>query len=180
MRGSQPGFDEVYQAFHDRILRYLSRLVGDEEAQDVAQEVFLKVSSGLPNFRGDAQLSTWLYRIATNAAIDRLRSPLHRQVQTEIGLEEDVQEPGCLAGRPLMPDEQVMLKEMFDCFGGYLKDLPPAYRTVFILSDLEELPDRDIADILGISLETVKIRLHRGRSMLFKQLQQNCKAEDWL
>jgi RNA polymerase sigma-70 factor (ECF subfamily) len=173
-------FQSVYTAFHDRILRYLTRLVGEGEAEDLAQEVFLKVSRGLDDFRGEAQLSTWLYRIATNAAVDRLRSPAFVQAQAAALFDEEACEPGSLLESPLLPDEQIMLQERIGCFGSYLKRLPPAYRAVFILSDLEELPNREIADILGVSLDTVKIRLHRGRAMLLQELRQNCKAEDWL
>ena len=179
MHVSQPEFEGVYLAFHDRILRYLCRLVGESEAEDLAQDVFLKVSRGLADFRGDARLSTWIYRIATNAAVDRLRSPGFRQADAAV-FDEETCETACPTAQPPLPDEQVMSNEMVECFGDHLKDLPAAYRAVFILSDLEELPNRQIADILGLSLETVKMRLHRGRAMLLRELQQNCKAEDWL
>lgn len=180
MQGKSLEFEAVYTAFHDRIVRYLSRLVGDSEAEDLAQDVFLKISHGLADFRGESQLSTWIYRIATNTAIDRLRSPAFAQADSAMPLDEELCDADDLAEPRLQPDEQVSLKEMYDCFGSYLKSLPAAYRMVFILSDLEDLPNREIADILGISLDTVKIRLHRGRAMLLQQLKQNCKAEDWL
>ena len=67
-------FQQVYETYQARILRYLIRLVGAEEAEDLTQEVFVKVHQRLKTFRGDAQLSTWLYRIATNAAIDKTRA----------------------------------------------------------------------------------------------------------
>ncbi len=180
MHDSQPDFDDVYSAFHDRIQRYLTRLVSAQEAEDLTQEVFLKVGRSLADFRGEAQLSTWVYRIATNAAIDRVRSRSFRQTEALAELDEEACEPDCVTDPPLLPDEQVMLKEMYECFGSYLADLPAAYRTVFVLGDLEELPNREIAEILGLNLDTVKIRLHRGRVMLLKQLRQHCKAEDWL
>ena len=180
MQGATLEFEQVYVAFHERILRYLLRMVGEGEAEDLAQDVFIKINRSLADFRGVSQLSTWVYRIATNAAIDRLRSAAFVQEDGTTPLDEETCEPGCLAEQPLLPDEQVSLKEMYDCFGSYLQDLPAAYRTVFILSDLEELPNREIAEILGISLDTVKIRLHRGRAMLLQRLKDNCKAEDWL
>jgi RNA polymerase sigma-70 factor (ECF subfamily) len=73
--GGQLDFQNVYVEFHPRIQRYLNRLLGPNEAEDVSQEVFAKVSQALPQFRGDSSISTWIYRIATNAAYDRLRSP---------------------------------------------------------------------------------------------------------
>ncbi len=68
-------FNEAYEKFQPKIARYLTRLVGEHGIDDLTQEVFVKVSLGLKNFRGESQLSTWIYRIATNAALDRLRSP---------------------------------------------------------------------------------------------------------
>src|SRR3989304_7037573 len=75
MHDSELEFQKVFDAYQPRILRYLARLVGEHEAEDLTQEVFVKVSQALKTFRGEAQLSTWIYRIATNAALDRLRSP---------------------------------------------------------------------------------------------------------
>jgi len=181
MQVQELDFQSVYDAFHGRILRYLSRLVGENEAEDLTQEVFLKVSRGLGEFRGDAQLSTWIYRIATNAAIDRLRTSGFQQTAATGEFDEEQPANTCLHNEASpLPDEEVMRKEMYDCFGNFLRELPAAYRAVIILSELEEMPNREIADILGLSLDTVKIRLHRGRALLFQQLKKNCKAEDWL
>ncbi len=180
MQPAASAFQELYGAFHDRILRYLTRLVGADDAEDLTQEVFLRASRGISDFRGEAQLSTWLYRIATNAAIDKMRSKAASQADAAEELDEETSDASCLGESPLLPDEQVMLNEMYDCFGSYLETIPSAYRTVFVLSDLEDLPNREIAIILGLSLDTVKIRLHRGRTMLLNQLREHCKPEDWL
>src|SRR3972149_8037094 len=75
MRSAMLEFEQIHAAFRARIHRYLLRMVGEYEAEDLTQEVFVKVSQALKTFRGEAQLSTWIYRIATNAALDRLRSP---------------------------------------------------------------------------------------------------------
>ncbi len=171
-------FDAVYRSFHERIRRYLERFSGQAEVDDLVQVVFLRVSSSLHDFRGDSALSTWIYRIATNVAIDQSRRPDVRAVESSLD-DENQPDMSLLDEQPL-PDDEVMRREMYDCFAQYVKDLPTAYRAVVILSDLEDLPNREIADVLGVSLDTVKIRLHRGRTMLFHQLRQNCKAEDWL
>ena len=174
-------FQGVYDSFHERIFRYLSRLVGEDEAEDLTQEVFLKASRGLGEFRGEAQLSTWIYRIATNAAIDKLRTPAFQQANVLEEFDDDSSGSACcVADRPALPDDEVMRQEMYGCFGKFVKEMPAAYRAVVILSELEEMPNREIADILGLSVDTVKIRLHRGRALLFEQLQKHCKAEDWL
>lgn len=73
MSTPEPDFREVHDALRPRVLRYLARMAGEAEAEDLAQEVFEKVSRSLGDFRGDAELSTWVYRIATNTALDRLR-----------------------------------------------------------------------------------------------------------
>src|SRR5512136_521279 len=73
MTMQKPDFREVHDALRPRVLRYLARMAGEAEAEDLAQEVFAKVSRSLGNFRGDAELSTWVYRIATNTALDRIR-----------------------------------------------------------------------------------------------------------
>lgn len=68
-------FEQIHAAFRPKVQRYLARLVGEGEAEDLTQEVFLRISRALPTFRGECQLSTWIYRIARNAALDRLRAP---------------------------------------------------------------------------------------------------------
>lgn len=73
-----------------------------------------------------------------------------------------------------------MRQEMYECFVAFVKRLAENYRTVIVLSEMEDLPNHEIAEILGLSLETVKIRLHRGRTRLLQELRANCKAEDWL
>ena len=173
-------FRGIYDAFYARVFRYLSRLIGDQDAEDLTQEVFLKIDQGLKSFRGDAQLSTWIYRIATNTAIDRLRTQAFRQEGLAEELDEEQSGTVWIADQPASPDQEVMRQEMYDCFGNFVKELPIPYRTVVILSELEEMPNQQIADILGLSLDVVKIRLHRGRAILFEQLKSHCKAEDWL
>ena len=176
-------FQRIYDAYQPRLLRYLVRLVGEYEAEDLAQEVFVKINQGLKTFRGESQLSTWLYRIATNAAIDKMRTASFRQ-DTQLSFLEDSDEPedkNVWTGEETPSlEQQLMRKEMIECFVDYVLRLPPNYRTVVVLSELEELPNAEIAEILGLSLETVKIRLHRGRGKLFKELKTHCKPEDWL
>jgi len=81
-------FQDVHDRFRPRVLRYLTRLVGEGEAEDLTQAVMLKVSEGLPHFRGQSSISTWIYRIATNAALDRLRGKTSLPV-TEMEIEPD-------------------------------------------------------------------------------------------
>src|ERR1700690_1236454 len=82
-------FPRIYEAFHSKILRYVVGLVGEAEAEDLTQEIFMKVGAALPNFRGDSQPSTWIYRIATNAALDRMRSPSYQQAMQKCDLRNE-------------------------------------------------------------------------------------------
>src|SRR3990172_175806 len=180
---SELEFQKIYDTYHPQILRYLVRLVGEPEAEDLAQEVFVKVSQGLKTFRGESQLSTWLYRIATNAAIDKIRTASFRQDAELSGLDDsnEIEDKDVWTGdeAPSL-EQQLMRKEMYECFVDFVKRLPPNYRTVVVLNELEQLPNNEIAGILGLSLEAVKIRLHRGRTRLLQELKTHCKAEDWL
>ena len=176
-------FEKVYDDYQPKILRYLSRLTDDSEAEDLTQEVFVKVSRALETFRGESQLSTWLYRIATNVAIDRTRTVAHRQDAQTGSLDDSSEtldrEVWTGEGTPSL--EQILLqKERYRCFAGFVKDLPVNYRLVVMLSEIEELTCNEIADILGLSQDVVKIRLHRGRTRLLQELKIHCKPEEWL
>ncbi len=172
-------FDQIYQEFYPRIFSYLTRLVGRHDAEDIAQEVFLKVNAALPNFRGDSNLSTWIYRIATNAAMDYLRKAPGQSVRKaaaapsdEYLLPDDAEtaEKECSASL----DSEAIRKEMNACIRGIVDSLPEDYRTVLALSEMQEFSNAEIAQVLGVSLETVKIRLHRARARLRKKLEANC------
>jgi len=163
-------FSQVYNEFHARIRRYLARLSGPGDADDLTQETFARVSQALMGFRGEAALSTWIYRIATNVALDRARTPGFQ-------LQARAAEPAALAALETLPviEQDIARREMSACVRDYVDQLPADYRTVVVLSELEELPDREIAEILGISLEAVKIRLHRARARLRQLLEQGCE-----
>ncbi|MRR58096.1 MAG: sigma-70 family RNA polymerase sigma factor [Deltaproteobacteria bacterium] len=167
-------FDGIYQEFQPKIQRYLSNLIGEDDALDVAQSVFLKISRSLENFRGESSLSTWIYRIATNAAHDHVASSLARQQASEQLFDDaesiDDLPDACSPGT----DREYIRREMNACIRGVVDRLPENYRTVMLLSDFEELSNPEIAEILGISVDTVKIRLHRGRTALRKALDSQC------
>jgi RNA polymerase sigma-70 factor (ECF subfamily) len=149
----------------------LKRLVGEDEADDIAQSAMLKVSEGLPGFRGDSSLSTWVYRIATNAALDSLRRKTSRlPVQTEFESDESV--PPDAQGPSV--EATAIRGEMNACIRGFIERLPENYKVVMVLSALEGFENGEIAAILGVSLDTVKIRLHRAREKLRKSLDTGC------
>ena len=170
-------FDTVYSTFHPRILRYLARLIGPGEAEDLAQEVFLKISRSLGEFRSESQLSTWIYRIATNAAIDRARSAQYRAALRTSSVEGSCDSAAAdvvIESGEVSIEHQVIRGEMSECVRGLLNQLPEGYRTVLILGDMEGLKDREIAEVLEVTVEAAKIRLHRARARLRKSLDAQC------
>ena len=174
---NQPGFEEIYQEFQPKILRYLSRMIADQAAEDVTQEVFTKISRSLGSFKGRSSFSTWIYRIATNAALDKLRSSCFKRSSEHTPLDDSpgIEDRNTWTGQaePNV-DQQLIRKEMGDCVREFVDRLPPDYRIVLVLSELEGFKNREIADILEISLDNVKIRLHRARTRLKKELDGGC------
>ena len=183
MEASDADFQEIYAAFQPKILRYMSRMVGENEAEDLTQEVFIKIGSALGTFRGEASLSTWIYRIATNTALDKLRNPSFQRTtsnspeQQSSSHEPEIVDKNVWTGEktPLV-EHQIFRKEMNDCIQGFIENLPEDYRTVLILNEFEGLKNKEIAEILEISLAAVKIRLHRARERLKNELRENCDS----
>ncbi len=162
-------FQDVYERFHNKIRRYLDRLVGAGEADDMTQEVFAKVSRALPRFRGDSSVSTWIYRIATNIAYDRLRSSSsQRASEVPLDAQTPVKDPS------FGIEQQLFRREMNDCVDRFIDRLPANYRSVVILSEREGLTNHEIAEALRLTVDTVKIRLHRARTRLRKELGDGC------
>ena len=170
-------FDTIFDEYHPKILRYLSRIVDPVEAEDLTQEVFDKINRGLKGFQGRSSLSTWIYRIATNTAIDRSRSAAYKYERSHDAFEDEATHRSSDSASPEaapVTDQLVIRKEMSDCVNEFIDNLPPDYRTVIVLSELEGFANKEIAHILGISLGNVKIRLHRARAKLKKALQAGC------
>jgi RNA polymerase sigma-70 factor (ECF subfamily) len=171
-------FHKIYSEYYPRIVGYLRRIVGEAEAEDVAQEAFVKVSKALDGFRKDSRLSTWIYRIATNAAMDHLRSrsSLKKAPEESFGEEErESEDKNIWTGETKPSIEKSLIRgQMNDCIRGIVEKLPANYRVVITLSELEGLTNSEIAEILQISLDTAKIRLHRARAKLKAELETQC------
>jgi len=178
MANDQKDFPTIYREYYPKIVSYLRRLVGDLEAEDVAQEAFVKISESLDGFRGESQLSTWIYRIATNAALDHHRKPFSQQSARTVAIpdEDDLSadERAMLQDNAPLIDTALIRKDMNECIRGLVNDLPDNYRAVLMLGDLEGFTNAEIADILCLSLETVKIRMHRARRHLKKAMDSAC------
>lgn len=174
----------LYTAHREGVRRSLARLVGEAEADDLAQEVFVRVTRALPEFRGEAAVSTWIQRIARGVGLDHLRSRRHHEARRTVSLAAGAIEGGDagLAGGStvLEPHEEaqaprgLVRAEMSSCVREYVARLAPEHRAVIELKDLEGLSNPEIADRLGVSVANAKIRLHRARQALRGELERGC------
>ncbi len=174
--GHVPDFADVFDEFESPIYNYLLRMTQNHaEAEDLTQETFIRVHRSVPTFRGDASLSTWIYRIATNVSLDHFRRAATQQAKAAVSLEETQSEGEWVIDETASSPEQVATQsDMSDCVQSFIWRLPPSYRTVLVLHDLQGLKNREIAEVLDCSLDTVKIRLHRARKKLRASLNAGC------
>jgi RNA polymerase sigma-70 factor (ECF subfamily) len=176
MGTTEPEFNHIYDEFYEKISHYLKRLIGENEAEDLTQEVFLKINKGLAGFEGKSSISTWVYRIATNAALDKVKSRSHREDSKTVVLEEasNDTENVCAEKTSLSAEREAIRNEMNECIQEFVDRLPTDYRTVIILSEIKDLKNQEVADILRLSLDAVKIRLHRARARLKTEFEAGC------
>ena len=168
-------FEELLSSYRGRIHAYVLGLIRESaEADDLTQETFLRAFRKLDTLRDPASVSSWLYRIATNLVNDRFRALGRRPPDRP--LSDDGDEPAPAHDDPRVPrlDSLLSRSEMSDCVQRYIDELSDSYRAVILLHDLEELTNPEIAELLGCSLETVKIRLHRARGKLRAALDTAC------
>lgn len=169
-----PDFESLHSEYHPRVVSYLCRFLPRQDAEDVAQEVFLKVHGKLPEFRGESKVSTWIFQIATHAALDRLRSPVHRNAQKH-SIVDELSDPGAFhidPGHGHQPEQE----EMSACIRDLVRELPLEYSTILFLSELKELGTAEIARILDTTPGAVKIRLHRARKALRAKMEKACSV----
>lgn len=160
--GSREAFDELVRVTSRDTYTLAFRLVGNEEdARDVVQEAYLRAYKGIGKFRGDAQFSTWLYRITANCANTHL-GKRRRHVHDE--LTDD--SPYADANPERDPQASLNASSLRDRLTEALDDLPPKLRAVVVLRDVYDLPHEAIANELGISETAAKVRLHRARRKL--------------
>jgi RNA polymerase sigma-70 factor, ECF subfamily len=166
---------EIYKTYSPRIVLYLSRFVGRDDAEDLMQEVFIKVFNSLHTFKEDSKISTWIYKIATNTAVDKLKSAGYKKDKLKT-TSLDYVEPLKSKEKDFESDiEYNFLKqEMNQCIADYINKLQDNYRAIFLLKEYDDLTISQIAKILDISDENVKIRLHRARKKLHESLLANC------
>jgi RNA polymerase sigma-70 factor (ECF subfamily) len=165
-------FEELVERYEDKIFRLAFRFVRNEtEAKEIVQDTFLLVWRKLDTFKGDAQFGSWLYRVATNAALMRLRAQRrHPEVSTEElpidYLDNYGQLPAAGENWAKRPDDELQSDELRRRIQKAVDELPEIYRTVFLIRDVEGLSTEETAEVLEISIPTVKTRLHRARLAL--------------
>lgn len=181
LQSEADAFQRLYDANYERIRRLLARTAGPQESEDLAQVVFSKAARALPKFRGDAQLSTWLYRIAANVASDWLRGRSTLEAKATIPLPNALDDTACesnmssvLQERQISPEQELIRNEMGACIRGLIGQLPEKHRTVLVLGELGGFKDDEVAQTLGISRSNAKVRLHRARAQLKKALEAHC------
>jgi RNA polymerase sigma-70 factor (ECF subfamily) len=172
-------YDDLYAKYYKRVCKYLSGIVGDAEAEDLAQEVFIKVGAHLGTLKDESKVSSWIFKIALNTARDRLRKPTTAAPACNRAASQKTEPIEEAAER--LPDsrlrsaeESIARSEMVQCYLEFVKKLPRQYLDVYALSELEELPDKEISERLSLPLETVKMRLHRARAKLYDELRAHC------
>jgi RNA polymerase sigma-70 factor (ECF subfamily) len=168
--GDQAAFEALVRATYADTYTLAKRLTGNEEdARDVVQESYLRAYRGLKRFRGDAQFTTWLYRITANCANTHMGKRSRRRTEP---LPDDLAGHAALVDRdpdrdPAARADASLLRERLE---GALDDLPPKLRSVVVLRDIYDMPHEEIAANLGISESAAKVRLHRARRKLREQV----------
>ena len=168
----------LYHQYKRRVFGMAHRIVGVSDAEEVAQEVFVRVFRGLASFRGDSQLSTWIYRVTANAALNKRRG---KRREVEISIDEQLptfQPDGHRSGgRAYLltdwsqdPERAALAGETRRVLERGLDALPPRYRAILVLRDVEDLSNEQVAEVIGESVASVKSRLHRARMALREQL----------
>ena len=164
--------EQVYRDYAPRVYTMARRMVSnDVDAEDVTQDVLLQVVRKLPTFRGDSAFPTWLHRVTVNAALSHRRRQAVRQehgLRNSLDLYGEDEQPFTTPAQKAMPapEDHLLSREARQLIQEAIDSLPQTYRVVFVLSDVDGLPNADIADQLKMSLPAVKSRLHRARAML--------------
>jgi RNA polymerase sigma-70 factor (ECF subfamily) len=163
---------QLFDVYHDRIYRYVLRMVKNPaEAEDLTQDTFLRAYRGHESLRDPQAVRGWLYRIATHACLDRLRQ---RKPQVSIDTGEGADRVNAVVSKSPSVLEITERKETSACVQRCLDFLPDSYRAVILLHEAHSLTAAEIAELLGVTVTTVKIRLHRARRKLQRIMEYGC------
>jgi RNA polymerase sigma-70 factor (ECF subfamily) len=173
--GDLPAFETLVERHEDRLYRLAVRLLrSDDDAREVLQEAFLSAWQKLGDFAGRAQVGSWIYRVTLNAALMLLRTRRRRPTVSAEDVPEAALDAALASDREQQgtsdwikrPDEQLQSSELKEHIQLALDQLPEILRVVFVLRDVEDLSTEETAEVLGITVQAVKTRLHRARLAL--------------
>lgn len=168
-------FDLLVERYQKKVFNVLLRMIGDfDEAADLTQDVFVQAYRAFSTFRGESKIYTWLYRIAINRCKNRMKQIARGNSVVSGSLDDPLDgEDGTVRDVPdssHVPDRLLERAELREVVNQEIAKLPPDFRMVIVLRDMQGLSYKEMADVIGISLEAVKSRLFRARSQLREQL----------
>ncbi len=177
--GDDGAFAQLVGKYKDAITNYINMILGDyETSADLCQETFLRVYRNIHRYSNVYQFSTWIYRIATNLAIDEIRyrkrrgRVFYRNIWGKRAPEDGGPPEQEIADARSGPGEEVLRRESGRIIGDAIRSLPEKYRTAFVMREVQELPYETIATVLQCSPGTIKSRLHRARELLQRKLER--------
>jgi len=170
--GNAEAFEELVRRYERKVYNITYRMMGNEQdASEALQDTFLRAYRFLPKFQFKSSFFTWLYRIATNVSLTKLRkrkSPPIISLDEPVGEDEDL--PLEIPDYKYSPEEMMRRRELQEALQKSVDSLPADYRSVVVLRDLEGLSNEEVGKILNLSVPAVKSRLHRGRLVLREKL----------
>ncbi|MHB8142079.1 MAG: RNA polymerase sigma factor [Thermoleophilia bacterium] len=183
-RHDNDALEQLVSRYEVRVYNLAYRMLGNrEDAEDVLQDTFVNVVRGLDKFRGRSSFSTWLYRVAANAALTKIRQRSRREksesefLDDVYSVRETAHSGSLLTDWSSNPATRLLDEEAKNEMNRAIDDLPEIYRAVFVLRDVEGLPAAEVAEVLGLSVAAVKSRLHRARLYLRNRLSGYFTAE---
>ncbi len=167
-------FEDIVEEYSDFVFNLTYRILGNHaDAEDAAQDAFLAAYRNFGRFRGESKVSTWLYRIATNAALMRLRKDRNKRQLTQTGY-DDMQLTSPTDG----PEKLALNSELRQHLEEGLDRLASNLKTAVVLRDVQGLSNEEAAEIVGVSVSSLKARLHRGRVLLREYLQSYLEKKE--
>ncbi|WP_010530535.1 RNA polymerase sigma factor SigW [Lentibacillus jeotgali] len=172
-QGDQLAFSELIELYQHEVYRICYRLIGNRyEAEDLAQEAFLRAYQNINSHDSNKKFSSWLFRIASNLTIDRLKKKKpDYYLDAEVAGAEGMTMYTRIPANHQLPEDQVIGLELQDTVQKAIFRLAPEYRSAIVLKYIKDLSLREISDVMQIPIGTVKTRLHRGRETLRKHLE---------
>ncbi|MBT2659192.1 RNA polymerase sigma factor SigW [Bacillus sp. ISL-18] len=172
IKGDQDAFGEIVEIYKNSVYQLCYRMIGNRhEAEDLAQEAFIRAYVNIQSFNQDLKFSTWLFRIATNLCIDRLRKKKpDYYLDAEVAGTEGLTMYSQISSDSPLPETEVESLELQENVQKEILKLPEKYRSAIVLKYMEDMSLNEISEILDLPLGTVKTRIHRGREALRQQL----------